>query len=855
MKKKKQHSKQPKKHKSAKPQVTHKKKVTKSEPESTKQTATKPKKKKQIHRAVILISILFVTLLAYIPAFQNDWVNWDDDWYILENPHITSLKTKAIQESFSGFYKGQYSPLTMLSLAINYHFSEYNPKSYHITSVFIHVINTALVFWFIFLLVNYLRRKQDKKEISTIFTGKYSAMIIAAITSLLFGVHTLQVESVAWVSAQKVALYSLFFLASLISYVYYVKHKRKFYFIVSLILFIFSFLSKEQAMVLSVTLVAIDFIMKRNLLDRKVIYEKIPFFALSILFGVVSLFSQEKYGAISGKEWFSFIDRVAYAGYSFLAYLYKLIIPLKLSAFYPYPVNVGEALPAVYWLFPLLSAGIIAAVIYSLKYTKILFFGFLFYAINIFLTLQIVFTGRDVIIADRYIYIPGIGIFFLIATGFYWLWQKHQALRYVAITVLLAVVVSLAVYTYRRSQVWSDGITLWEDVQSKYPMVHVAFYNCGNARAELGNYQAAIEDYNTAQPLKPQHIGTYSNRGIAYANIGKLEKALKDFNKVIELDSTYMNAYSNRGNVRTMLGDFKGAIRDYNKAIKIDSTYVDAFYNRGIAKDSIGDYQGAIKDFTRAISKKSDFENAYFNRAVSKFKAGDTLGAQKDFNRVKQMNPKIEEKHRNLAKKAENSGDYSSAVSQYEKLIMLNPNSSEAYLNRGINLESIGKLREALQDFNKAAQLNPNNAKIYVNRGVAKGKLGDLQAAINDLNKAVALEPELANAYANRGLAYMRLGNIQAALHDYNKAIELNPEFITAYSNRAIALKQINNISAAMTDYDTIIKLRPKFANAYYQRALLHLRSNNRNKACADLKKAAELGLKAANSELNKYCQ
>ena len=364
------------------------------------------REKKWWAKAGVLI-VLLITLISYYPAIDNQFVNWDDDWYVIENTQIRSLSFDNISDIFSGFYHGQYSPVTTLLLAVNYGISELSPLSYHLTGVILHLINVFLVFWFISLLVAQMN------------IGKRAGakLIIPLITALLFGINTLQVESVAWVSAQKVSLYSLFFLASLVAYLRYTTEKRMMPFIAALFFFALSFGSKEQAMVLPVVLVGIDFFINRKLLNKKVIIEKIPFFALAIIFGIVSLLSQAKYGAISENQWFPFIERIPFAGYSFLAYFAKLLFPYELSGFYPYPVNVGQSAPAIYWLYALISLIVVGAVIYSLKKGKTIFFAILFYSINIFLTLQIVSTGREVIIADRYAYIPAIGLFFLIGAG------------------------------------------------------------------------------------------------------------------------------------------------------------------------------------------------------------------------------------------------------------------------------------------------------------------------------------------------------------------------------------------------------------------------------------------------------
>ncbi len=294
---------------------THRQKEVKKE-----QHITKVKKNINISGRIILPLILFVTILAYFPSFNNDFVNWDDDWYVIENEQIRSLDFGNIIDIYSSFFHGQYSLVTTTLLALNYKIDELNPLPFHITAVLIHLINIIIVF----LLTKKLHKLLHKKE-----KNPYQ-IIIPSVTALLFAINSLQVETVAWVSALKVSFFSLFFLLAIYSYLQYFETKKISKFILSMLFFMLSFGAKEQAMILPVVFIAFDFYLERPLLSRKVITEKIPFFVLAIVFGIVSLLSQKNYGAISDQQWYPFIDRIAYASYGFAIYLWKIIFPYNL---------------------------------------------------------------------------------------------------------------------------------------------------------------------------------------------------------------------------------------------------------------------------------------------------------------------------------------------------------------------------------------------------------------------------------------------------------------------------------------------------------------------------------------------
>jgi len=802
-------------------------------------------------KLIVLAGVLFITLIAYLPALKNNFVNWDDDWYIIENEFIRNVSAKNVSSILTEFYHGQYSPVTTLVLAINYKMSELKPFSYHLTSVVFHLINTAFVFWLIYVLISRIN-KEKKQRLK--LQGEYNPLNLAVIVSVFFGIHVLQVESVAWVSAQKIVLYTLFFLLSCIAYLYFVQTKSKVYYGIAAVLFTLSFGSKEQAMVLPIMFVAFDFILNRDLKSKQVIIEKIPFFILAIIFGIVSLYSQQNYGAISDRVGYPFTDRIAFAGYSFLAYIAKVLFPTKLGAFYPMPNNLGEPLPSVYWVYPPLALIVAAASLLLLKRNRLLFFGVLIYMINIGLTLQIVSTGRDVIIADRYVYIPAIGIFLMAGIIYEHLKAKGSTIKAIATSVLVILAIASFAGTQQRIKVWYDGITLWTDTQIKYPKAHVAFYNRGNEYSARGKLDSAISDFTNGLPLKPTHVGSYSNRGIAYANQGKYQEALADFNKVIQLDSTYSNVYSNRGNTLSLLGDFEAALADYDKALRQKPDYVDAYFNRGIIRDSVGDYTGAVADFDKVLQLNPQMISAYYNRGSVKVKAGDEVGAKADFAKALELQPKIADESLQLAVAYTSKNDFKNAAQYYTKAIQLKPLNPDAYSGRGAARENMNDMAGALADYTKAIELQPQNDAIYVSRGVAHGKLNRMNEAINDFNKAIALKPANPHGYSNRGLAKMRMGDLRNAIADYSKAIELDKNFVMAYNNRGLALRRLNNEKDAIRDFSKAIELSTNFADAYYNRALSYIATGATAKACDDFLKAAQLGIPEANNDIQRYC-
>jgi len=526
-----------------------------------------------------LSGIVCLTIIAYWPVFENGFINYDDNWYIQSNQFIKELSLKNITSIFFQYYQGQYSPLTMILLAAIYHIGELNPFAFHFTSVLLHLVNTCLVFLFIQMLVN------NTQSVGRTHNTRSWSIEIALITAALFGVQTLHVESVAWASSMKIVLYTTFYLAALITYIKYVRYNKQRFYYCSIFFLVLSILSKEQAVILPVTLIAIDFLLGRKILSKNVLIEKAPFFALSLIFGIVAVFARESGEGIYS-TFFPYYGQFLFASYGFVLYFIKLIFPFHLSVFYPYPENAGGEIPLQFWLSPLVVIAIIVLVIYTIKHSRQVAFGILFFVINIVLLLQLL-PVRDHIIADRYTYMPSIGFFFLIGWGYKTVAEncavrqgmKHY-LNKILFFVLSAYVVMLSVLTYNRCGVWSDSLTLWNNVIAQYSNVPVAYLNRGMAKAVMENYGEAKQDFDKAIELAPYSIDAYMNRGNINVISRDFSAAVVDYNKVLQLDTSDFEAYFNRGSSRYYLKDMEGACNDWHRALILGHAPAEALINK-----------------------------------------------------------------------------------------------------------------------------------------------------------------------------------------------------------------------------------------------------------------------------------
>ncbi len=522
----------------------------------------------------ILLLIIILSFVVYLPVLNNGFV-WDDEPYIITNQLLQVINLKDI---FSQPIAGNYHPLTILVLAIEYQFFGLNETGYHVVNLLLHLINVILVFYAVFLLVNKLN--------------------VALVTALLFGIHPLHVESVAWISELKDMLYTLFFLASYIYYLKYMKEKRNKNYIIALMLFSLSLLSKAMAVSLPVVLLLTD-IFKGRKMSAKLLYEKLPFFLLSISFGIVAVYSQESEGAILDLYDYTILQRIGFVCYGFLTYIYKLFLPLHLSAFYPYPIDIGTSIPTHYYFYMFLVLGLFAYIIYSLRYSKKILFGVGFFIITVFLVLQLLPVG-NAIMADRYSYIPSIGIFFLAGEAFNFLWNKK--LKIISIILLCVISIFFSVKTYQRCGVWKNEMTLWSDVINQYQIVPMAYLNRGKFLRDTERYDEMLSDFNNAIELKPDYYEAYINRGNVFRLIKRYDEAILDFNKAIEFKSNSFEAYNNRGTVYMNERKYIEASSDFNKAIELKQDYGMAYANLGIVMFNSGKNDSACIEFQNAIN-------------------------------------------------------------------------------------------------------------------------------------------------------------------------------------------------------------------------------------------------------------
>ncbi|MBT3383115.1 MAG: tetratricopeptide repeat protein [Prolixibacteraceae bacterium] len=591
----------------------------------------------------IFVVLLFATFLIFNQSANYNFLNWDDDIYVTNNPLVTSANWE-LRDIFLNQVGGNYHPITILSLALNYKISGMNPSSYHYLNLLLHLINIILVFSLIVRFSNGQR---------------LTAFIVAAI----FALHPMHIESVVWISERKDVLFTVFFLGAFLSWIEFAQKGKWSYYFITLLLFVFSLLSKPTAVLLPVILLGYSWY-KNKFADKSLILSLLPFFLFSIVFGIITLSIQTDIGAAGEIQNSNFLFKLSFASYGLLMYIVKFFVPVQLSAFYPYPALVSGSLPFIYYLSLLIISALTGFVIYFRKRIPQVLIGLFFFVVTISLTLQFISVG-NAIMADRYTYIPYIGLAYIF--GYYanrWIKNGKSSNNKIRLFLLILVLIAMSALTNNHIPVWKNSSSLWQDVIKKNENVAVA----------------------------------WNNLGLDLKNNGNTQEAFTYFEKAISINSNYAEAYNNKGLVLARLRQFDKAIEAYNRVIEIKPEYYKAFINRGISYMSMGDLDAALSDITAGLIINPAYNLGYLNRAAVYRGINKPDEALSDYNKAIELNPLADISYYLRANFYQSVNNHEMAIEDYSKAIGLNSGNQNYFVQRAKSYNALGKFNLAKQD-------------------------------------------------------------------------------------------------------------------------------------------------------------
>lgn len=674
--------------------------------------------RKDFYICLFLCNILF---LIYFPVLNQKFISFDDQLNITENPHVRSgISIENIKWALQFTQKGDkhyWHPLTSISHMLDCHFFSLNPTWHHLMNLLIHIVNTILLY----ILLYNLTSARWKSFFVTVF----------------FALHPINVESIAWIAERKNLLSSMFWFLTMITYLSYVKNQNLFRYIIFFICMLLGLLCKPILVTLPFVLLILDIwplnrihlhFSKESMPNFKIIsrklailtFEKIPLFILSIFWIFLSSLSMNRLGVSIPIETIPLDIRIANAIISYPLYIWKIVWPFNLAIFYPFPTK----------MLPLWQIGSSSLLIISITVVAIFFFyqkrwiifGWFWFIGILFPTIGLMQNGLWPAMADRWAYLPMIGISIIIAWSVPDLLSDWRHKKKMLIFSFFSMLILLATATRFQIHYWTDDKTIFRHAIDVTSNNFIAYNNLGGALLKDGNFNDAIKNYYKAIDIFPEFKQANFNLAKVLSIQNRQEEAKRYLNKAIKIDPSFGEAYHNLGSIFMMEGNDKKAAELFYQAIRINPKLEPAFYNLGIITANHGKIDESIHLLSIAVLLNPEFTEA-----------------QNKLNTIKAFLKKIELQ-----------------INKINLLLKSDPNNHLLYYKLGVLLKSIHRLNEAEKHFRQTLSLKPDYFQALTKLAQLYTEQKEYDKAISLFKKTIELYPKKNNLYYNIGCLYSK---------------------------------------------------------------------------------------------------
>jgi len=620
----------------------------------------------------VCLFLAITTIATYWQVSHCDFTNYDDNVYVTENSNIKhGITTEGIRWAFTTSHTGYWHPLTLLSYMLDYELFGLHPAGYHIVNLFFHIANSLLLF----LILHRMTK----------------ALWQSAFVAAVFVLHPLHVESVAWVAERKDVLSTFFWMLTMGSYALYVQRRELKRYLLTLFFFAMGLMAKPMLVTLPFVLLLLDYWPLRRLTigkasvnehtqsakslntrskkkergrNRKkpehanktekqtrqrpaighIILEKVPFFLLSLASSIVTYIAQQKSGAMGSLQSCPLSARIANSIVSYCGYIGKIVWPENLAVLYPYPgiLPTWQVIGAV--IFLVITTSLI---IRTAKRYPYLTTGWLWYLGTLVPVIGLVQVGvQDM--ADRYTYVPIIGVLIMVAWGVPELLKKWRHRNAALATLAVIILCIFSFVTWKQVQYWQNSITLFTHALDVTSNNYTAHGNLGHSLLTQGKVEEAIHHYSEALRICPNCYDENNNLGIALQEQGRVEEAISHYVEAIRLNPNYIKAYVNLGEALASQGKFTEAMAFFSKALQIKPDSAEVHYNIGTMLLSRGNFNEAIYHFREAIRIKPDYAKAYNNLGSALLLRGETDEAIRSFQQALLLRPDYTIAQKNL---------------------------------------------------------------------------------------------------------------------------------------------------------------------------------------------------------------
>lgn len=551
---------------------------------------------------IISLFLVLITLAIFWRVQNHGFLNFDDDLYVFENPQVKAgLTFKSVKWAFTVFHLGNWYPFTLLSHMLDCQLYGLNPKGHHFNNLLIHILNTLLLF-------QILKR-------STVSLWQ------SAFISALFAIHPLHVEPVAWISSRKDVLSTFFWMLTMLAYIHYAERPGINRYLLVLLSLSMGLMSKAMLVTIPFILLLFDYWPLKRLNFKRysgkdcsltnespikylrrsstvqLLLEKFPFFLISIFSIVLTLIARRYLEVLPSFEPWSLKIRIANALISYVSYISKMLWPLQLSVYYPHP-----GMPP-WWKIvgAILFLGFVSfLVVKAARQHPYLPVGWFWYIAALVPVIGFVQIGSHTM-ADRYTYVPLIGLFIILSWGFHNLFGNWRYRKIILVLIASFVLLYSANFTRKQLVYWNNSVTLFEHALDVTPSNYIAHYNLGIIYIRLGNLQKAAENFSEARKIDPSSSDAHFNLGYIFTQKDDIRKAIYHYHEALRIDPDYEKAHNDLGVLFVRMGKLKDAILHFSEALRINPGYIEAKNNLSTALQQAGDNRGYTETYRPSL--------------------------------------------------------------------------------------------------------------------------------------------------------------------------------------------------------------------------------------------------------------
>ena len=740
---------------------------------------------------LLLLLLVAATLVAYYPAWHGG-VLWDDD------RHITRTDLRSTEGLWRIWFDPgatqQYYPLTHSAFWVEHKLWGDDTLGYHLINIIMHALAA-------FLVAVILRRL---------------AVPGAILAALIFALHPVQVESVAWISELKNTLSGVCYLGAALAYLHFDVGRLKRHYVLAMALFVLALLSKTVTATLPAGLLVTFWWQRGKLNWRRDARPLLPWFALGGAAGLMTAWIERTMVGAQGSEYqFTIIERCLIAGRVVWFYLGKLFWPADLIFIYPR----WQVSQNVWWqfIYPVALVALLGALWFLRRRSRAPLAALLFFCGSLFPVMGFfnVYPFRYSFVADHFQYLASIGIIALVATGLMSLPARlHVNPRTATVCMTLLLGGALAVPTWSQSRQYVDGITLYRGILSRNPASWMAHNNLGNEWQKLGRLDDAAAEYNETLRLKPDFADAYNNLGDALQKQGQIAEAQTSYQTALRLDPSLAGAHYNLGNTLQDLGRLEEAVAQFKAAVVEEPDLAEAHCNLGVALDALGRGNEAVAEFRDAVRLKPNYITAQINLGNTLLRLGRFEEAITQYGNVLRLNPESAETCNLLGNAYQQMGRFKDAEEQIRKALRLKPDFPGAYNNLGNVYQGLGRSADAVAQYKEALRLDPEFATAYFNMGNALQSMGQWEDAAEQYKTAVRLKPDFAAAHFNLGQLLQRMGRLQAAVDQYAEALKLMTTSAAVHNDLGVALAGLGRYDEASSHFKEALRISPDYPEA-----------------------------------------